>query len=259
MWSADQGLSRWGTQAAVWLVTARSPNGAGDSAIPLPGRHPPLHAPTHPLSPPQPSDPTPAPLTNLCRDHSAQADPSCCPAPLLQSPPYPFSSSLRLFSTLQEGLSSLPQCTYTALLHVLPSPSHLQVPFVPPGAQSPSVPCVCAHISLFTPAELYLSLNPLLYAPTPLTPTLPPPVGLPSPPSLWVLSKNNISEGLGKKKTTPLFIIKTIKPPWRVSIPPPSCPIHQLFLPSSWHTATRWPQGNVLHCALQSSGIAGSD
>lgn len=187
------------------------------------GGTPPLHAPTHPLSPPQPSDPTPAPLTNLCRDHSAQADPSCCPAPLLQSPPYLFSSSLRLFSTLQEGLSSLPQCTYTALLHVLPSPSHLQVPFVPPGAQSPSVPCVCAHISPFTPTELYLSLSPPLYAPIPLTPTLPPPWGCPHPPPFGSCPRTTFQKGLGKKKT-PLFIIKTIKPPWRVSIPPPILP-----------------------------------
>lgn len=200
MWSADQGLSRWEPGLQYGLSQPEALMGQVTVRYPSLGGTPPLHAPTHPLSPPQPSDPTPAPLTNLCRDHSAQADPSCCPAPLLQSPPYLFSSSLRLFFTLQEGLSSLPQCTYTALLHVLPSPSHLQVPFVPPGAQSPYVPCVCAHISPFTPAELYLSLSPPLYAPIPLTPTLPPPWGCPHPPPFGSCPRTTFQKGLGKKK-----------------------------------------------------------
>lgn len=144
---------QWGRRQGVWLT----------------GTHPPLHAPTHALSSPhspqsplQPSSQTSAGITVR-----PQLLP-CTTAPIPTAAQLPAQIILHTPRGAQ-----LPPTVHTQLFSIFSPPPPSSAPLCSPRRpQIPAIPCVCAPTPLLTAAGLYPSLNLLLYAPTPLSPTL---------------------------------------------------------------------------------------
>lgn len=205
MWSADQGLSRWGTQAAVWLVTARSPNGAGDSAIPLPGRHPPAPCSHTSSVPPAALRPHSSPPHKPLQGSQCTGRPQLLPCTTAPVPTIPVQLLTQIVLHTPRGAQLPPTVHIHSSSPCAPFPISSPGPLCSPRCTEPLRSlCVCSHLSVHPCRALSIPQSPPVRShPSDSHPTTP--LGLPSPPSLWVLSKNNISEGLGKKKNTIIY------------------------------------------------------
>lgn len=206
MWSADQGLSRWGTQAAVWLVTARSPNGAGDSAIPLPGRHPPAPCSHTSSVPPAALRPHSSPPHKPLQGSQCTGRPQLLPCTTAPVPTIPVQLLTQIALHTPRGAQLPPTVHIHSSSPCAPFPISSPGPLCSPRCTEPLRSlCVCSHLSVHPYRALSIPQSPPVRShPSDSHPTTPPGAAL-TPPPFGSCPRTTFQKGLGKKKNTIIY------------------------------------------------------